>query len=102
MNQHTPEEIAQGHKALDVAMGGLIKLVSIPKGELTKKDVFDEASTMIAHGAFPQPEDKQHLITALASLPDDEEGIRQALGKQILAMSAFQQQYHSVFGAPQQ
>jgi hypothetical protein len=101
MHNHTEEEIAKGHNALDVAMNGLIKLVSLPQGELTKKDVFDEASTMIAHGAYPDQDDKQHLITALAKLPNDEEGIRQALGKQLLAMSQFQQQYHSVFGAPQ-
>jgi hypothetical protein len=97
----TPDQISQSHRALEATMSGLIKLVSMPKGELTKKDVFDEASEMIAHGAFPQPEDKQHLITGLAKLPDDEEGIRKVLGKQLLGMSQFQNQFHSAFGAPQ-
>jgi len=96
----TPEDIAKGHKALDASITGLIKLVSMPKGELTKKDVYDEASTMISHGAFPTPEDKQSLIGALAKLPDDEEGIRKALGTQLLAASQFQDKYHSHFGAP--
>lgn len=73
----------------------------MPKGELTKKDVFDEASEMIAHGAFPGPEEKQHLITGLAKLPNDEEGIRKVLGKQLLSLSEFQGHYHSVMGAPQ-
>lgn len=97
----TPEDIARGHRVLDATMQGLIKLVSMPKGDLTKKDVFDEASAMIAHGAFPEPEDKQHLIVALASLPDDEDGIRKALGKQLVSLSQFQGQYHTVHGAPQ-
>lgn len=98
----TPEDIAKGHKALDASITGLIKLVSMPRGELTKKDVYDEASTMISHGAFPTPEDKQSLIVALASLPDDEEGIRKALGKQLMAATDFQGKYHAAMGAPQQ
>lgn len=96
----TPEEIAKGHKALEATLSGLIKLVSLPQGELTKKEVYDEASEMIAHGAFPGPEEKQQLIAALAGLPNDEEGIRKALGKQLLATSEFQGHYHAALGAP--
>lgn len=97
----TPEEIAKGHHALEAAMTGIIKLVSMPKGELTKKDVFDEASAMIAHGAFPGSEEKQQLIVGLAKLPDDEDGIRSMLGKELLHMSQMQNHYSSVVGAPQ-
>ena len=82
-------------------MDGLIALVSKPKGDLTKKDVFDEASTMIAKGAFPTPESKQQLITALANLPDDEMDIRKFLGKQLLALSTFRNHMHNSFGPPQ-
>lgn len=96
-----PEEIAGGHRALEATMDGLIKLVGKPKGDLTKKDVFEEASTMISHGAFPTPEDKQKLIAELAKLPDDEIGIRKALGKQLLALSTLRGHFHNTFGPPQ-
>lgn len=95
-----PEEIAGGHRALDATMDGLIKLVGTPPGELTKKDVFNEASTMIAHGAFPTPEAKQQLIAELAKLPDDEAGIRKILGKQLLNLSIFRSHMHNTFGPP--
>ncbi len=98
--QPAPEEIAGGHRALDVTMDGLIKLVSKPKGDLTKKDVFDEASTMIAHGAFPSPESKQQLIGELAQLPDDEAGIRKILGQYLLHVAMFRDHFHNAFGAP--
>lgn len=96
-----PDEIAGGHRALEATMDGLIKLVGKPKGELTKKDVFDEASVMIAHGAFATPEAKQQLIGELANLPDDEDGIRKALGKQLLGIATLRSHFHTAFGPPQ-
>ena len=83
--QANPEEISKGHQSVDAVMDGLINLVSKPKGELTKKDVFDASSDMIAKGAFPTPEAKQALIGELANLPDDEEGIRKVLSDHLLA-----------------
>jgi len=100
--QPTQDEIGNGHKALDAVMDGLIKLVSLPKGELTKKQVFDEASTMIAHGAYPTPESKQQLIGELANLPDDEDGIRKMLGQYLLATATFRNHFHNAFWAPQE
>lgn len=100
-NPPSSEEVAGGHKALDAAMEGLIKLVGRPKGDLNKKDVFDEASNMIAHGAFPTQEDKQQLIGELANLPDDEESIRKALGQFLLGLATLRDHYHNAFGAPQ-
>lgn len=96
-----PDEIAGGHRALEATMDGLIKLVGKPQGELTKKDVFEEASTMISHGAFPTPEGKQQLIAELAKLPDDETGIRKALGQQLLQLSMLRGHFHTAFGPPQ-
>lgn len=96
-----PEEIANGHKSVDATMDGLISLVSKSNGELNKKDVFDAASSMIAHGAFPTPEAKQQLIGELANLPEDEPGIRKALGQHLLAISTFRNHMHSAFGPPQ-
>lgn len=96
-----PDEIAGGHRALEATMDGLIKLVGRPQGELTKKDVFEEASTMISHGAFPTSEAKQQLIAELAKLPDDEAGIRKILGKQLLNLSMFRSHFHNTFGSPQ-
>ena len=96
-----PDEIAGGHRALEATMDGLIKLVGKPQGELTKKDVFEEASTMISHGAFPAPEGKQQLIAELAKLPDDEASIRKALGQQLLQLSMLRGHLHTAFGPPQ-
>lgn len=98
--QPQPEDISNGHKAVDAVMDGLIKLVSMPKGDLTKKDVFDEASTMISRGAYPTPESKQQLIGQLAKLPADEEDIRQMLGQYLLAVSTFRNHMHNAFGPP--
>jgi hypothetical protein len=98
--QTSPEEINQGHQQIDAVMDGLIKLVSKPKGHLTKKDVFDETSEMIARGAFPTAEAKQQLIGQLAKLPNDEESIRRGLGTQLLNLSQFRNHFHNAFGAP--
>lgn len=97
-----PSDIATGHKAVDATMDGLIKLVSLPKGELTKKHVFDGASEMIARGAFPTPEARQQLIGELANLPEDEPGIRKELGKYLLGVAEFRNHMHAAFGAPQE
>lgn len=94
------DEIMGGHKAIDATMNGLIGLVSRPTGELTKKNVFDSVSEMIANGAFPSPEAKQTLIGGLAKLPDDEPGIRKALGEYLLHTATFQNHYHNAFGPP--
>ena len=96
-----PDEIANGHKAVEATMDGLIKLVSLPKGELTKKHVFDSVSEMIARGAFPTPESKQMLIGELAKLPDDEPSIRKELGKFLLSTATFRNHMHNAFGPPQ-
>lgn len=97
----SPDEIAGGHRALNATIDGLIKLVSKPPGELTKKCVFDEASTMIAHGAFATPEAKQQLIGELANLPDDENDIRKLLGKQLLTLAHVHNKYKAKFGEAQ-
>lgn len=100
---YTPnsEDIANGHKAVDATMDGLIKLVSTPKGDLTKKDVFDSVSEMIAKGAFSTPESRQQVIGELANLPSDEEGIRKELGKYLLQVATFRNHMHGAFGPPQ-
>jgi len=102
--QYTPQqdEIAGGHKAVEATMDGLIKLVSLPKGDLTKKHVFDGVSEMIAKGAFPTPESKQMLIGELAKLPDDEPAIRKELGKFLLATAEFRNHMHNAFGPPEE
>lgn len=97
----TSDEIASGHQAVDATMDGLIKLVSLPKGELTKKHVFDSVSEMIARGAFPTPEAKQQLIGELANLPEEEGAIRKELGKYLLSVATFRNHMHNAFGPPQ-
>ena len=100
--QANSEEISKGHQSVDAVMDGLINLVSKPKGELTKKDVFDSSSDMIAKGAFPTPEAKQALIGELANLPDDEECIRKVLSDHLLATATFRNHFHNAFGPPQE
>lgn len=99
--QASPEEIQKGHQSVDAVMDGLISLVSKPKGELTKKDVFDTSSDMIAKGAFPTPEAKQQLIGELANLPDDDASIRKVLSEHLLTIATFRNHFHNAFGPPQ-
>lgn len=99
--QPSQEDIDKGHRAVEAVMDGLINLVSKPKGDLTKKDVFNESSNMIAHGAFPTPEAKQGLIGELANLPDDEDGIRKILGQHLLSTATFRNHMRTAFGEPQ-
>lgn len=79
-----PEQIKTARTHVGAIVDGLTGVLGKAKGELTKKDVFDAASEMIAHGAFPTPESKQALIGELAKLPDDEADLRKALGALLL------------------
>jgi hypothetical protein len=94
----TKAQIDEARKHSNAIVSGLMSLTSKPKGELTKDDVFKEASDMISKGAFPTPSSRQALIVELANLPDDEAGLRKALGAHLLAASAARQQFHGVFG----
>ena len=95
----TKAQIDEARKHSNAIVGGLMALTSKPRGELTKDDVFKEASDMISKGAFPTPSSRQALIVELANLPDDESGLRKALGAHLLAVSSARQQFHGVFGA---
>ncbi len=95
----SPAEIKMHRQHVGAIVDGLRALAATPRGDLTKKDVFDAASEMIAKGAFPTPEAKQVLIGELAKLPDDEAGLRRAIGGLLLQTSATQQALHQAFGA---
>lgn len=94
----TPEEIMQSRKHVGVIMDGLLSLTSKPRGDLTKKDVFEAASEMIAKGAFPTPDSRQDLVVRLAALPDDEVDLRKALGQMLLGVASARGQLHETFG----
>lgn len=94
----TKAQIDEARKHSNTLVHGLMSLVGKPRGELTKDDVFKEASDMIAKGAFPTPSSRQALVVELAGLPDDEPGLRKALGAHLLAVSAARQQFHGAFG----
>lgn len=87
----TPQELRTARAHIDAIVAGLTGLVTKPRGELHKKDVFDAASEMIAKGAFPTPESKQQLIGELAQMPDDEMGIRKALGGLLMQAATVEQ-----------
>ncbi len=95
----SPEEIKTLRQHVGAVVDGLRSLAAKPRGDLTKKDVFDAASEMIAKGAFPTPEAKQGLIGELAKLPDDEADLRKAIGGLLLQTSATQQAFHAMHGA---
>lgn len=90
--------VDEARKHSDVMVTDLAKLTAKPKGELTKKDVFEAASDMIAKGAFPTPASRQSLVVELAKLPDDEPELRKALGMILLQASANREQLYKVHG----
>jgi hypothetical protein len=92
----TPQEMRTARAHIDAIIEGLTGLVTKPRGELTKKDVFDAASEMIAKGAFPTPESKQGLIGELARIPDDEMGMRKALGALLMQSAMVEQRLGQV------
>jgi hypothetical protein len=94
------EDIKGAHTHLKVMIADLMKLVEKPRGTLTKKDVFDAASDMIAKGAFQTPQAKQMLIAELANMPDDEPDIRKALGGFLLQALGQQDVITHAFGGP--
>src|ERR1700677_2159529 len=94
----TKAQIDEARKHSNAIVSGLMSLTSKPRGELTKDDVFKEASDMISKGAFPTPSSRQALVVELAQLPDDEPGLRKALGAFLLQTSAARQHFHGVFG----
>lgn len=82
------KQLAEAQKHVQTVLSGLNKLAQLPRGELTKKSVFDSVSTMLAKGAFPTPESKQALIVHLSGLPDDEIALRQMVGKLIFEVNS--------------
>ena len=92
------EQIDQARKHADAMVDGLLGLTTKPRGSLTKQDVFEAASDMIAKGAFPSPSSKQALISELANMPDDEPGMRKVLGDFLLQVSANRAQLLKMHG----
>lgn len=92
-------QIDEARQHVGAIVNGLLSLVKKPRGDLTKKDVYDAASTMIAEGAFPTPASKQELVVHLANLPDDEAGIRKFVGQFLLQTAQVQEQFHAAHGA---
>lgn len=93
------EDIGQARQHIGAIMDGLLSLSSLPKGQLTKKKVFDGASDMIAKGAFPTPEARQALIAKLADMPNDEPDIRSMIGQLLLEVAGTHGAFHQKFGA---
>ena len=93
-----PEQLKTARTHIGAVISGLRSLVDRPRGDLTKKDVFEAAAEMIAKGAFPTPESKQALVVQLAQMPDDEPDIRQMLGGMLLQTSHVQSAIHSMHG----
>lgn len=94
----TPEQIAEGRQHLNAVRESLTALAARPIGHLTKKDVFDEAATMLSKGAFSTPEAKQSLIVQLAAMPDDEPDIRKTIGRMLLHVTGVTAQFHGQYG----
>lgn len=97
-DEPSPQEKGLVKQRTGAVLDGLLALVAKPRGELTKKAVFDQAADMIARGAFPTPEAKQGLIVKLANLPDDEQQLRQALGQMALQIASIHHAVHTAWG----
>ncbi len=94
----TKAQIDEARKHSAVMVTDLAKLTAKPKGELTKKDVFEAASDMISKGAFPTPASRQALVVELAKLPEAEPELRKALGMVLLQASANREQLLAIHG----
>lgn len=94
----TAEQVTEARQHLGAIVAALSKVASKPRGHLTKKDVYDAASDMIAEGGFPTAQSKQDLVVQLAKMPDDEPGIRSAIGRMLLRVTAVRSQFHQVHG----
>lgn len=95
----SPEKVLEARKHVNAVLSGLTGLAAKPKGDLTKKDVYDAASEMLAKGAFPTQESKQQLITELAKLPDDEPKLRKVIGQLLLQVGGAREAFHGAFGS---
>lgn len=95
-----PKAIEKARKHIDIMLSGLTKLAAMPKGTLTKKDVFSEAADVISKGCYDTPQDKQQLIAGLAALPDNESDIRKAIGAQIMQLAQAHEMIMRAFGPP--
>ena len=94
----SPEKIAEARQHVNVVVNGLQSLLSEPPGSLSKKQVFDSASDMLAKGAFPDAASRQMLVQELAGLPDEEAPLRRALGAFLLQVAGTRDQFHKAFG----
>lgn len=95
----SPEQVAEARKHLGAIMGALTKVAATPRGDLTKKDVFDAAAEMIARGGFPTAASRQSLIVTLANMPDDEPDLRKAIGRMMLRVAQVSDAFRGVHGA---
>jgi hypothetical protein len=91
-----PKQIEMARVHLREEFAGLRSLVEKPT--LTKKDIFSAVSDMIAKGAFPDRSSKQNLVAEMAKLPDDEMGLRKAVGARLLQVSTMIDQLHAIHG----
>ncbi len=94
----SPEQVDEARKHLGAIMGALTSVAKTPRGELTKKDVFDAAAEMIAKGGFPTPASRQSLVVTLANMPDDEPSLRKEIGRMMLRVAEVQGAFHQVHG----
>ena len=97
----SPAEIAEARKHLGAIMDALTSVASKPRGDLTKKDVFDAAAEMIAKGGFPTATSRQSLIVTLANMPDDEPALRKEIGRMMLRVAQVREAFHGVHGTGQ-
>lgn len=98
--QPTPKEIADTHNNFEQMMGSLLSLTSRPEGKLSKKDVYSATADLMAKGMFPTPQAKAAVIGEIAKLPEDEAGIRQALGAHLMSLGDMHQQVGQVYPKP--
>lgn len=98
--QVDPKDVETSHGNLNGMIDSILSLTSRPPGQLTKKDVFASIAGLLGKGLFPTPEGRAAIIGQAAQLPEDEAGIRQALGAHLMSLSEAHQAVSHAFPAP--
>lgn len=81
----TRAELDKAEEHLNLLMKHLTGLSGRAKGDLKREHFLTVITHMLEAGAFGDEKAKRHLVSEIAKLPSDEEGIRKVIGAHIVA-----------------
>lgn len=91
------KDIGVFHSHANSFLDALQGLSSIPRGQLSKDDVFKAVAGLMGKGLFADPKAQQGLVMQLAQLPDDENVLRQIIGNEMLHTATMQNHIRSQY-----